>query len=385
MKKNCNDDLITFNFTSSAEFKFENTIPIITNNQVSYHKFFEENILSNQACVIKNVAQNWVSFLHWTEDGKPNLEYLLKKYGNCTVTKYDCNKQYYNSQEAKDCFFKEYINYWNQYILHGEQRLFYLKDWHLKKQFPEDNFYEVPLYFKSDWLNEYLCHNDKDDYRFVYMGPKGTWTPFHADVFRSYSWSVNICGLKRWILLFPGEELKLKDKFGNLPFDISEMYHDVKHYEILQGSGEAVFIPSGWYHQVWNMDDTISINHNWINGCNIKYVYKSLNVTLKEVENEISDCKDMDNFDAQCQLILKSTFGMDYQDFLDFIMYILVARTKVVETNFEDIIGRNQVLFDINCIKEVFFIIKDDVTNNDKIKSTLDKIENIFEEYSTYN
>jgi transcription termination factor Rho len=35
------------------------------------------------------------------------------------------------------------------------------------------------------------------DYRFVYLGPAGSWTGAHADVLRSYSWSANVCGKKR--------------------------------------------------------------------------------------------------------------------------------------------------------------------------------------------
>ena len=30
-----------------------------------------------------------------------------------------------------------------------------------------------------------------------------------------------------------------------------------------------MFVPSGWYHEVYNMQDTISINHNWLNCCNL--------------------------------------------------------------------------------------------------------------------
>lgn len=45
-------------------------------------------------------------------------------------------------------------------------------------QYPEENIYRVPDLFASDWMNEYLLsnsNNDNDDYRFVYMGPKGSW------------------------------------------------------------------------------------------------------------------------------------------------------------------------------------------------------------------
>ena len=36
----------------------------------------------------------------------------------------------------------------------------------------------------------------QSDYRFCYLGPAGSSTPVHADVLRSYSWSVNVCGAK---------------------------------------------------------------------------------------------------------------------------------------------------------------------------------------------
>lgn len=42
------------------------------------------------------------------------------------------------------------------------------------------------------------------DYRFVYCGPAGSWTPLHSDVLRSYSWSANVAGRKRWV--YPGPQ-----------------------------------------------------------------------------------------------------------------------------------------------------------------------------------
>lgn len=38
-----------------------------------------------------------------------------------------------------------------------------------------EGVFTLPIYFSSDWLNEYWDALDVDDYRFVYMGPTGTW------------------------------------------------------------------------------------------------------------------------------------------------------------------------------------------------------------------
>lgn len=46
------------------------------------------------------------------------------------------------------------------------------------RDFPEHNVYTTPVYFTSDWLNEYWDTLEVDDYRFVYMGPKGSWYDF---------------------------------------------------------------------------------------------------------------------------------------------------------------------------------------------------------------
>jgi len=84
-------------------------------------------------------------------------------------------------------------------------------------------FYPTPALFRDDWLNGHLdalararpaSPPDDDphaaaataatsDYRFLYAGLPGTWTPCHADVLRSFSWSANLSGRKRWWLLPP--------------------------------------------------------------------------------------------------------------------------------------------------------------------------------------
>lgn len=62
------------------------------------------------------------------------------------------------------------------------------------------------------------------DYRFVYAGPAGSWTPLHRDVFGSFSWSANVAGVKRWTLYAPGQERFLEDaEDGSLAYDVREI------------------------------------------------------------------------------------------------------------------------------------------------------------------
>lgn len=121
--------------------------------------------------------------------------------------------------------------------------------------------------------------------------------------------------------------------------------------------GETIFVPSNWYHQVWNLNDTISINHNWFNGCNILKIWYALENHLQQVIKEIDDCKDMPMFNEHCQIMLKASFGMDYEMFLNLLCFIVEKRLKSIENN--DFIingftyGKNHILFDINSILNV--------------------------------
>jgi len=45
------------------------------------------------------------------------------------------------------------------------------------RDFPDYSSYSTPVFFQSDWLNEFWDSRTdcSDDYRFVYIGPKGSW------------------------------------------------------------------------------------------------------------------------------------------------------------------------------------------------------------------
>lgn len=64
-----------------------------------------------------------------------------------------------------------------------------------------------------------------------------------------------------------------------------------KAIEVIQGAGEALFVPSGWTHSVENLEDTISINHNWLNGFNVLWSANLLRHTFLKAVELLCDCR----------------------------------------------------------------------------------------------
>ncbi|XP_056246980.1 2-oxoglutarate and iron-dependent oxygenase JMJD4 isoform X2 [Seriola aureovittata] len=286
--------------------------------ELSYSKFFKKYLLPNHPCMFsRRFTENWKCRKQWvTEEGKPNFQKLLQEFDESPVPVANCNAKEYNANPKQVMPFKEFIHYWKEYIQNGHSSAkgcLYLKDWHMARDFPEHNVYTTPVFFSSDWLNEYWDTLEVDDYRFVYMGPKGSWTPFHADVFRSYSWSANICGRKKWLLYPPGQEEFLRDTHGNLPYDVtsSELQdrglfphseEACQPLEIIQEAGEIIFVPSGWHHQVYNL---------------------FLQNELSSVQKEIDEWRNtMDSWHQHCQVIMKACSGIDYGEFASFLKII---------------------------------------------------------------
>ena len=187
----------------------------------------------------------------------------------------------------------------------------YLKDFHFAKEVlgPPGNLYSVPWAFKDDWLQWWFqCGAAPDDYRFLYAGSDKTWTPMHHDVIFSNSWSINLVGRKRWILFHPRFTSALHSQPGGaLVADVRHLLarHAQEYGEMVsevgslsegreldekisengltgalrdaivldQEPGEALFVPSGWHHQVrlfaWVNTDTALLHllHNEVTPC----------------------------------------------------------------------------------------------------------------------
>lgn len=164
------------------------------------------------------------------------------------------------------------------------------------------------------------------DHRFVYIGMEGSRTPLHADVLRSFSWSANVSGRKLWVLLPPGEEAKLMDAKGEFMaqsllfnFGESEFPHvrDISGAVVVeQGPGEAIFVPSGWWHEVVNLTASVSVNHNWLNlQCNAHRAWRHLQDTLSGILEELHDPDDQEDPVLHEELLERKS-QMNMQEFV---------------------------------------------------------------------
>jgi len=222
------------------------------------------------------------------------------------------------------------------------------------------------------------------DYRFVYLGPKNSSTPLHTDVLCSHSWSANIAGRKLWRVLPAEYAYLLQDKctgtshpYDFYPSDIqgeensmntrtnsgtlhgkpstkeqfttrnSAKYSNRQHststfpdihtrfpglqqaqphiLETIQYPGEAIFIPSGWYHTVLNVDDCLSINHNWISTHSVISSWRYLQKERTRAENLIEDCRELNSvaeFEMLVQRNVEMNAGLGYSKFGAMVRYI---------------------------------------------------------------
>ena len=370
----------------------------IIENLLDYNAFFRQYLETNTPCLIraKSIMEKWQSCSDWIDSEKqiPNLDFFKKllDINEHTVPVSNCGQKYFNSQEKCDMSFESFLKYWNKPREDSELNCFYLKDWHFVKEVPQYKPYQTPEYFSSDWLNEYLENSNqnhsvtqdfkKSDYKFVYIGPKGSWTPFHSDVFGSYSWSANVVGEKEWIFFPPGYEKFLIDSSSRevfydiykvLPSDANLSLFDqqsftyrgqkIIYYIVRQKQNEIIFVPSGWYHQVSNVENTISINHNWFNATNLENIWSSLCNEMKKVESEISDCKagckDLNEWNIMCQNLLRHSHGMNVADFIDLCAFIAKRRIEslnflknsMVKEGYE--FRQNHVIYDLRALKKV--------------------------------
>ncbi|MFH4977196.1 hypothetical protein AB6A40_003905 [Gnathostoma spinigerum] len=312
--------------------------PIVRIENHTALELFLDYMLGNKPVILHaNTTANWLSRRKWVisqDSNVADLRYFRERFGEMVVPEIDGKQCDYETMRLRD-----FIDYLEDENSRKKSDYKYVKDWHFQKESgTEYAAYQLPSFLKFDWINneEWSATeaNPLGDYRFVYFGIKGSWTVYHSDVMSSYSWSANICGRKLWYFTPPGkEELFRKDRCSFLK-DIRErqgVWKEACVSSFIQQPGEIVFVPSNWYHQVHNLEDAISINHNFINASNVDLVYGLICQRLTDVIEEISDARadfTPQEFSDQCQLILKADIRINFDILRQLVELVFEDRIK---------------------------------------------------------
>eukprot|EP01120_Amphizonella_sp_Union-15-10_P012028 TRINITY_DN526_c0_g1_i2.p1 TRINITY_DN526_c0_g1~~TRINITY_DN526_c0_g1_i2.p1 ORF type:complete len:519 (-),score=115.33 TRINITY_DN526_c0_g1_i2:52-1608(-) len=184
--------------------------------------------------------------------------------------------------------------------------------------------YEVPRHFWEDFFS--VLGNGRPLYRWFLMGPERSGTGFHVDPYSTSAWNALLYGRKRWALyppdaVPPGGKRVSFSEAGVENYDamnILEWYFKVYPYlppnlkpiEFVQEAGDMVFIPSGWWHAVLNLTDTVSVTQNFCNSQNLHKVIENLydpseNSKLNVLQERIKEIRAdiYDKIDTQRQIL----------------------------------------------------------------------------------
>lgn len=321
----------------------------------------------NVPFLLTDATQQWQATQAWVAPGEAaaffSIDLLEAAFrgGQVQVPVVACGagSGSYGEEPRRECALREYAALWRSG--EAEAQGLYLKDWHIVRAlrslqtghaeepgkgipYPSSSYYAVPAPLDDDWLNAWwdapatdAGHADRDDdYRFLYLGPRGSTTGLHHDVLCSYSWSANLAGFKAWTLFSPEATPSLyTDAAQTTIRPMADILRDeqVPHLTLTQGPGEVLFVPSGWHHTVTNLTGCLSINHNWLNRSCLPRVWAFLQKEAAAVQARLLDLKE--TFDArrsgwerQCEVVLRANSALNLTEWL---ALLLVKARRVLQ------------------------------------------------------
>lgn len=158
--------------------------------------------------------------------------------------------------------------------------------------------YDVPHVFQDDLFS--VLGSRRPHYRWLIAGPPRSGSSFHKDPNATSAWNAAICGRKKWIFFPPqstppGIMPSSDGSHVTAPVSVIEWFTNFYNREtILEGGGleatvhpgEIVYVPSGWWHCVLNLDMSIAITQNFVSEANVVDVA----YLFKTTPDQISGC-----------------------------------------------------------------------------------------------
>lgn len=235
-------------------------LPVVDYATTSRESFINSYEKASKPCIIKNIPQidQWKATDNW------QFHLLKERYKKCYFT---CGFD----QDNKDLFVRldNFLDYMEN---NQDDSPLYLFDtyYELDKETEELlTDYTVPTYFPEDLLN-LLPPEVRPSYRWFLIGPERSGTGIHYDPLSTSAWNTLLQGRKRWILFPLLQASATTLRCSTTPMEpinyfvdhlpsLLQAHPEWDYYEAIQQPGETVFVPSGWYHAVLNLDHTIAV------------------------------------------------------------------------------------------------------------------------------
>lgn len=125
----------------------------------------------------------------------------------------------------------------------------------------------VPEIFRDDWFDQFDDYI-RPPYRWIIMSPKRSGQQMHVDPLATSAWNTLLSGKKRWIIFKPDAGIGVHADIRETGIDWYLHHYDefkhLEHWDFIQHPGETVYIPSGYWHNVINLEDCVSVTQNFL-------------------------------------------------------------------------------------------------------------------------
>ncbi|MDP1915694.1 MAG: cupin-like domain-containing protein [Myxococcales bacterium] len=226
--------------------------------RLSHRAFIEQAYAPNRPIVVTDMMRDWKAVTRWT------WPFLRRNVGTAevqvmeareTTQQYDLNVE----RISQATTLGEFIG-WIERVKRSNARYLVARNNGLTAPGLRSLLRDIGFF--SGILNRRLL----DGFVYLWVGPGGTVTPLHHDTANNLFCQVR--GRKRFILVDPANAELLRDVISYYSFIDAERFDlrrfpylaDVDRMTITVGPGEALFIPSGWWHHVRSLSPSISVS-----------------------------------------------------------------------------------------------------------------------------
>ncbi|KAF2146700.1 uncharacterized protein K452DRAFT_282884 [Aplosporella prunicola CBS 121167] len=220
---------------------------------------------TNKPFILTSPVKQWPVYGKWTTQS------LLRKYGDVAFR-----------AEAVDWPLKKYVDY--MYNSSDESPLYLFDRGFAEKmeisvgKNAKDAAYWAPTCFGEDLFA--VLGDKRPDSRWMIMGPARSGSTFHKDPNATSAWNAVLTGSKYWIMfpsssnLPPPPGVIVSEDHSEItsPLSIAEYllsFHALARAtpgccEGICHAGEVLYVPSGWFHLVLNLDESIALTQNFV-------------------------------------------------------------------------------------------------------------------------